>query len=121
MTSIKPRRAGSQKWAHAANTILPALYRTYFGKIKPAFKGEKDYAGRTRDVKMALFDAFGLKTTALRPEEKKRFDFINKILEIEEIESQMYSIMRDQRFTDEEERKQFLREYVEEMKKASKQ
>lgn len=116
IVSTKPRRAGSQRWAHVANTVLPSLYRTYFGKLQPAFQGEKDYVGRDRDVWMALFDSFGLKTTVLRPDDKRMFDMIDQRKELKEIKSQMYSIAADQRL-DDEEKKQLLEEYISEMEK----
>ncbi len=116
ITSTKPRRAGSQRWAHAANTLLPSLYRTYFGKLKPAFEGVPDYAGRDRDVWMALFDSFGLKTTVLRPDDKIMFDLFDQTKELKEIKSQMYSTAADQGL-DDDEKKELLDDYVKEIEK----
>jgi len=116
MTSTKPRRAMSQRFAHIASTVLPSAYRTYFGKLKPAIEGVPDYAGRDRELWMAVFDAFGLKTTVLRPDDKKMFDIIDQRKELKEIKSQMYSVAADQRL-DDVEKQELLNDYVKEIEK----
>ena len=65
---------------------------------------------------MALFDAFGLKTTVLRPDDKRMFDMIDQRKELKEIKSQMYSTAADQRL-DDEEKAELLDAYVQEIEK----
>lgn len=120
--SSQPMRSGSQRAQHSLNTLAPtAAYRTPFGKVIPALKGEVDYQGRKRSVVMALLDAIGFKTAVFDPANKAKFDSWDKQTKIKEIQREMNGLYRDQRFIQNrtpEEQKETLEAYQQELYKA---
>lgn len=116
--STKPRRSGSQRLAKVLRTVSPAAFTTVQGKLLPAFRGETDYVGRTRNKVMSVLDAAGFKLTTLRPEDNKKFDRLDQKEKISLIRKQMRTIQRDQSLASDEKRF-WVNELREELRRVS--
>ena len=120
-TSAIPKRRKVQLRQHAFRTFAPQIlptditgipsgqsdmpYRTRTGeKLAAAFEGRPDYAGRERNKAMAILDALGIKTSVLRPEEKRKFDSLDKRKQLKEIQAERGRITRNKRLRPEEKR-----------------
>lgn len=96
-----------ERTKHAANTFLPAMYRSIQGKIIPAIQGRKDYVGRERGIGKTLLGELGALKSYPFDEAAGRRKYSNTIERIgREFKEEYNIIMKDQSKTFEEKRKE---------------
>jgi energy-coupling factor transporter ATP-binding protein EcfA2 len=74
------------------------------GKLYSAFKGIPDYAGRAYSKPLAILNAFGIKTSILRPEEQLQFQNYDKQTKLKSIDKEINSYMMNKKMTVDEKR-----------------
>lgn len=101
-----PEKSRAQRVDHAVRMAAPTLYTTIKGKIVPAVRGDKDYAGRLRDKTQTALDVAGIKTATYFPQEQAKWDMLDKKKKIQSIQKERRNIMADPRLSAQEKKKQ---------------